>query len=106
MIQPSNDFHNRVLDFSGYSDALSHPARITILEKLAELGVASCGELTGLLPLAQPTVSQHLKKLVDAGLIDRKKDALKSLYTLNEDAIQQYRTLSFELLNKLSNPLH
>lgn len=106
MISSSDSFQPDSLAYSRYADALSHPARLAIMEKLAELGVATCGELTGLLPLAQPTVSQHLKKLVDAGFIQRRKDGLKSLYSLNEEAVQKYRTLSFELLNKLSNPLN
>ena len=106
MISQSNDFQTATLSYSRYADALSHPARLAIMEKLAELGTATCGDLTGLLPLAQPTVSQHLKKLLDAGLIRRKKSGLKSLYSLNGEAVQEYRALSFELLNKLSNPLN
>lgn len=106
MISSSDSFDPDSLAYSRYADALSHPARLAVMEKLAELGVATCGELTGLLPLAQPTVSQHLKKLVEEGLIRRKKSGLKSLYSLNGEAVQEFRALSFELLNKLSNPLN
>ncbi|PWN05415.1 ArsR/SmtB family transcription factor [Rhodohalobacter mucosus] len=106
MISSSEQFEPVSLAYARYADALSHPARLTVLEKLAELGVATCGELTGMLPLAQPTVSQHLKKLVDSGLVQRRKSGLKSLYSLNEEAVQEYRSLSFGLLNKLSNPLN
>lgn len=105
MITGSDNFTARRLQVSRYSAALAHPARVSILEKLAEQGRATCGEITEQLPLAQPTVSQHLKKLLDAGFIHCEKDGLKSIYSLNGESVQLFRALSFELLNKLSNPM-
>jgi len=54
---------------AAYGKALSHPARITILNLLAEHKSRSCGEIVKELPLSQSTVSQHLKELKDAGLV-------------------------------------
>lgn len=49
--------------------ALGHPARIAIIELLAERETCICGDITDELPLAQSTVSQHLKALKKSGLI-------------------------------------
>ncbi len=88
-----------------YCDAMSHPARAAILELLAENGRLSCSELTGLLPLAQPTVSQHLGKLRKAGMVRFEKEGLSSLYEINPKVTDEMRRLFYELINKVSNPL-
>lgn len=49
--------------------ALGHPARIAIIEYLLKTDSCICGDIVNELPLAQPTVSQHLKELKNAGLI-------------------------------------
>ena len=49
--------------------ALAHPARIAILEHLAEKGACACGDLVDVLPLSQSTISQHLKAMKEAGII-------------------------------------
>ncbi|NOQ91373.1 MAG: helix-turn-helix domain-containing protein, partial [Flavobacteriaceae bacterium] len=50
--------------------ALSHPARIIILKHLSQLDSCYTGDLVDVLPLAQATVSQHIKELKNIGLID------------------------------------
>lgn len=90
---------------SVYAIALSHPAKVAILELLSEKGSMTCGEITERLPLAQASVSQHLKKLKMSGLIVRTKDGLKSIYSLEPTNIEQMRTLLYEMMNKLTNPL-
>ena len=49
--------------------ALSHPARVAIIEYLLSVDTCICGDIVNELPLAQPTVSQHLKELKNAGII-------------------------------------
>ena len=49
--------------------ALGHPARVAIIEYLMKVDTCICGDIVNELPLAQPTVSQHLKELKNAGLI-------------------------------------
>lgn len=49
--------------------ALGHPARIAIIEHLCKVNACICSDIVDKLPLAQPTVSQHLKELKNAGLI-------------------------------------
>ena len=49
--------------------ALGHPARVAIIDYLLKVNACICGDIVNELPLAQPTVSQHLKELKNAGLI-------------------------------------
>jgi len=63
--------------------ALSHPARISILKILAERNTCICGEIVELLPLAQSTVSQHLKELKAVGLVQGEVEGPKSCYCVN-----------------------
>ena len=74
---------------------LGHPARIAILRILAERNTCICGEIVEVLPLAQSTVSQHLKELLQAGLIKGTVDGLKSCYCINRETVN-------ELSNELS----
>ncbi|OGD21241.1 MAG: hypothetical protein A2Y70_06135 [Candidatus Aminicenantes bacterium RBG_13_64_14] len=72
---------------AGLAKALSHPVRIRILEILASRKGCICGGLVELLPLAQSTVSQHLRELMDAGLIRGDVDGPRICYCLNAKVI-------------------
>ncbi|GAB4068402.1 winged helix-turn-helix transcriptional regulator [Ancylobacter sonchi] len=67
--------------------ALGHPARLAILRALAERDRCVCGEIVRGLPLAQSTVSQHLKVLKEAGLIAGTVEGPRSCYCLDRDAL-------------------
>lgn len=67
--------------------ALAHPARLRILELLSRRGECVCGEIVDVLPLAQSTVSQHLKILKDAGLLVGTIDGPRSCYCLDVRAL-------------------
>lgn len=71
--------------------ALSHPARLTILQMLARRGTCICGELVDALPLSQATVSQHLKVLREAGLIRGTIDGPRSCYCIDGGAMRLLR---------------
>jgi DNA-binding transcriptional ArsR family regulator len=73
--------------------ALAHPARLAILEVLAARGTCICGEIVEVLPLAQATVSQHLKVLKEAGLLRGRIDGPRSCYCLDQDALTAVRLL-------------
>jgi len=67
--------------------ALADPARVRVLNVLAASGEPVCVcHLTDLLELSQPTVSFHMKKLVDAGLLEREQRGVWAYYSLREDA--------------------
>jgi ArsR family transcriptional regulator, arsenate/arsenite/antimonite-responsive transcriptional repressor len=63
-------FTQKEQDLAAFAKALAHPARIAILKVLAQRNECICGEIVEILPLAQSTVSQHLKELKNAGLIN------------------------------------
>jgi ArsR family transcriptional regulator len=62
-------FGRKDVDLSEVCKALAHPARIAILKELSKRRECVCGEIVNLIPLAQATVSQHLKELKSLGLI-------------------------------------
>jgi ArsR family transcriptional regulator len=82
--------------------ALSHPARIEILRVLAERGTCICGEVVEVLPLAQSTVSQHLKVLKENGFVRGEVDGPMSCYCLDTNVIAQVRSDLDELFTHLS----
>ena len=63
--------------------ALAHPVRVRILRLLLARTSCTCGEVVAELPLAQATVSQHLKILKDAGLVQGRVDGPRSCYCAN-----------------------
>lgn len=81
--------------------ALGHPARIAIVELLAERKTCICGDITDELPLAQSTVSQHLKALKNAGIITGEIDGVRTCYCLDEEGSKEVSRLFVPLINKL-----
>jgi ArsR family transcriptional regulator len=83
--------------------ALAHPARLRIVEILATRGTCICGEIVEVLPLAQATVSQHLKILKDAGLLRGTIDGPRSCYCLDAAAVRALRQELGERLGALES---
>lgn len=78
---------------AGFAKALGHPVRIQILRILAERSACVCGDIVAELPLAQSTVSQHLKVLKDAGLIRGTIDGPRVCYCVEDSALTALKTL-------------
>ncbi|MBE8715283.1 ArsR/SmtB family transcription factor [Sphingobacterium hungaricum] len=73
--------------------ALGHPARIAIIDYLLTVNQCICNDIVNELPLAQPTVSQHLKELKSAGLIKGNMEGNAICYCINEetfDVVKNY----------------
>lgn len=87
-----------------WAKALSHPARLQILQVLARRGTCICGELVDELPLAQASVSRHLKALKEAGLIRGEIDGPRSCYCLDYEAIGALRHQMIDFLADLPDP--
>ncbi|WP_347218023.1 metalloregulator ArsR/SmtB family transcription factor [Chryseobacterium sp.] len=68
--------------------ALGHPARIAIIEYLLKVNECICGDIVNELPLAQPTVSQHLKELKNAGLIKGNIEGNSICYCIDEKVFE------------------
>lgn len=82
--------------------AMGHPARIAILEFLLNAKSCICGDIVNELPLAQPTVSQHLKELKNAGLIKGNIEGNAICYCINEQGFEKIKTF-FEIVTSKSN---
>lgn len=67
--------------------AMGHPARIAIIEHLLETTSCVCGDIVSELPLAQATVSQHLKELKNAGIIKGAVEGNAICYCLDDSAL-------------------
>jgi DNA-binding transcriptional ArsR family regulator len=76
-------------EISQLAKALAHPARIAILDYLASVDTCICGDIVKELPLAQPTISQHLKELKNAGLIKGTIEGTAICYCIDENALQK-----------------
>ena len=83
--------------------ALSHPARIAIIEYLLKVDTCICGDIVNELPLAQPTISQHLKELKNAEIIKGNIEGTSICYCINANTlkkIENYLGLVSTQLNK------
>lgn len=73
--------------------AIGHPARVQILRILTRKNACMCGDIVEELPLAQSTVSQHLKQLKDAGLIRGEIDGPRVCYCIEPRTLRRLRAL-------------
>lgn len=89
-ISRKEEFPERDIQLSEWCKALAHPARITILRTLAAKKECMCGDLVLDLPLAQSTVSQHLKALKEAGLIRGEVDGSRSKYCVDRRNFERF----------------
>jgi DNA-binding transcriptional ArsR family regulator len=77
-------FTKTQIDLAAIAKALGHPARIAILQFLAERKACVCGDIVDELPLSQSTVSQHLKELKNVGLIKGDIEGPTVCYCIDE----------------------
>ena len=80
-------------ELAALAKAAGHPARVQILRILARRETCVCGEIVEELPLAQSTVSQHLKILKEAGLIRGTVDGPRVCYCLDPHALRRMKAL-------------
>ncbi len=79
--------------FARYAKAMGHPIRMYILNILAKQSCCYSGDLSDVLPIAKSTLSQHLKELKEAGLIQGEIEAPKIKYCLNRKNWEEAKTL-------------
>jgi DNA-binding transcriptional ArsR family regulator len=84
--------------------ALAHPARLQILHFLAESKTCISGDISDELPLSRTTVSQHLKELKEAGLIQGHVEGVKTNYCLDYLKIEEMKTLLNNFMNEFQTP--
>ena len=96
------EFTVKEQELAAFAKAMSHPARIAILKILAQRNECICGEIVDVLPLAQSTVSQHLKELKEAGLVSGTVDGPRSCYCINRKALEKFGNAFNSLFDKIT----
>ena len=82
--------------------ALSHPARIAIVEYLLSVDTCICNDIVDEIKLAQPTVSQHLKELKNAGIIQGEIDGKAICYCINPETLKKMEHFISEIFIKIA----
>ena len=95
-------FNTKQNKVATYAKAFAHPARIAILEYLVKTKACICGDLVDVLPLAQSTVSQHLKELKRTGIIQGDIEGPRINYCINEKAWFEAKSLLGKMLDSYS----
>jgi ArsR family transcriptional regulator, arsenate/arsenite/antimonite-responsive transcriptional repressor len=83
--------------------ALAHPARVAIIEYLLSVDSCICSDIVNVLPLAQPTVSQHLKELKNAGIIKGNTEGTAICYCINTDVLHKFENYFSNITTCLKN---
>jgi ArsR family transcriptional regulator, arsenate/arsenite/antimonite-responsive transcriptional repressor len=83
--------------FAGICKALGHPARVKIISHLKTIDHCICGDIVQMLPLAQSTVSQHLKVLKAAGLIKGEVEGPRTCYCLDREMLAQFKRMVVDI---------
>ena len=83
-------FSSEEQEIAAYANALSHPARVAILKFLAQKNDCICGDLVAELPLAQSTISQHLKELKKVGFIKGEIEGVKTCYCIDKENVNRF----------------
>ena len=91
-------FEGKDIVIARFAKALSHPARVAIIRLLSKQEACYCGDLVNELPIAQATVSQHLKELKYSGLIDGEITPPKVRYCINRQNFELAKIYFKELL--------
>lgn len=100
-------FSSRQNNIATLAKALGHPARVAIIDYLLSVDSCICGDIVNELPLAQPTVSQHLKELKNAGLIKGNIEGNSICYCIDEKVLEKLQTyfknISIKIKKKKNN---
>ncbi|MDD2797736.1 MAG: metalloregulator ArsR/SmtB family transcription factor [Bacteroidales bacterium] len=99
-IAPRKVISDEQTKMARYAKAMGHPVRIFVLEMLSKQACCYSGDLSDILPIAKSTLSQHLKELKDAGLIQGEIETPKVKYCLNKENWAEAQTLFLAFLSK------
>ena len=96
-------FTTRITEMAEVLKALGHPARLAIMEFLAERPSCICNDIVDVIPLAQPTISRHLSELKKVGLIRGNIEGKNICYCINDERWQEVKSLVDSLSSRLKN---
>ncbi len=94
------DAHLQLL--AGFTKALSHPARMAILEYLAKQNTCISGDITEEIPLSRTTVSQHLQELKNAGLIKGTVSGTRVYYCIDKENVEKLKKEMHEFMERIA----
>jgi ArsR family transcriptional regulator, arsenate/arsenite/antimonite-responsive transcriptional repressor len=100
-ITKSDFFTEKQNELANIFKALGHPARLAIVEFLLRTKSCYCGDIVTELPLAQPTISQHLKELKNAEIIQGNIEGKSICYCLNPALFDQLENLISDFAEQL-----
>lgn len=98
----TEEFTKKQNEIATLAKAIGHPARIAILEYLLKVNTCICGDIVNELPLAQPTISQHLKELKNAGLIKGSIEGNAICYCVDEKGIEKLQSYFGNMLQVIA----
>lgn len=93
-------FTDEQMQLARFAKAMGHPVRLYVLELLNSQACCYSGDLSEVLPIAKSTLSQHLKELKDAGLIQGETEAPKVKYCINRENWHKAQDLFQKLMNR------
>lgn len=99
----SIDYNKTTIELSTLLNALSHPARLQIIMHLAKYNGCQAGSISKRLPLAKSTVSEHLSKLKEVGLISCTSDGVCQNYQLNDNVFSLLKMQLFDFINQIDD---
>ncbi len=102
-ISKTAHFNEQQNSLANIAKALGHPARLAIIEYLLQQKECVCGDIVSELPLAQATVSQHLKELKSAGIIKGNIEGNSICYCINENTIAEFISFLTNITTTISN---
>jgi ArsR family transcriptional regulator, arsenate/arsenite/antimonite-responsive transcriptional repressor len=99
----TTDYANSEMLLAKYANALSHPARVAILNLLVKRRACICGDIVEELPLSQSTVSQHLKELKKAGLVKGDIEGKSVCYCIDEKEWDKAKKMLTDFFRKFDS---
>jgi len=103
LTETTKTYNPELQEFALFAKAISHPARLAILQYLAETKTCISGDISDSLPLSRSTVFQHLKELKEIGLIHGEIDGVKTNYCLCNSTIVKYKIMFEEFFKEMGS---
>ena len=97
-------FSRKQNEMANMAKAIAHPARIAILQQLVKTNACICGDLVDELGLAQPTISQHLKELKLAGIIQGAVDGTNVCYCIDTKVWKKFHDFFNDFFAEVKDP--
>ncbi|MEO8769553.1 MAG: metalloregulator ArsR/SmtB family transcription factor [Ferruginibacter sp.] len=97
----TDHFTDKQNELATLAKAMGHPARVAIIDYLLKVDSCICGDIVNELPLAQPTVSQHLKELKNAGIIKGNIEGNAICYCIDEKVFAKLQQFFTRIADKI-----